>query len=115
MDILIHWGVRRTLLADIGARGWVLMIAIALDVGVLGTFTFMKLQSDPWIVAIAVIGIAVVFTFVHVFERLESELAKARDRDAGETDVQRRARALLLQTAKPRTSFATCSSDAPLP
>jgi hypothetical protein len=53
--------------------------------------------------------------FAPVFERLESELAKARDRDAGETDVQRRARALLRQTAKPRTSFATCSSDAPLP
>ncbi|WP_456088813.1 hypothetical protein [Palleronia rufa] len=64
MDILIHWGVRRTLFADIGARGWVLMIAIALDVGVLGTFPFMKLQSDPWIVAIALIGIAVVFAFV---------------------------------------------------
>jgi len=65
MDILIHWGVRKHMLDDIGARGWVMLTAIVLDLGVLAAFTIMKLQSDPWIVAIALIGIAVVFAFVH--------------------------------------------------
>lgn len=67
MDILIHWGVRRHLLDDIGARGWILLVAICLDIGVLIAFTVMKLQSDPWIVAIALIGIAVVFAFIRVY------------------------------------------------
>lgn len=53
--------------------------------------------------------------FSPVFERLEAELAKARALDSGETEVQRRARALLAQRAKPATSLATCSSEAPLP
>jgi len=73
MDILIQWGVRRHLLDDIGARGWVLLAAIVLDLGVLAAFTFMKLQSDPWIVAIAVIGIAVVFAFVRGYFSLRDD------------------------------------------
>lgn len=64
MDILIHWGVRRRMLEDIGARGWVPVTAIVMDLGVLAAFTIMKLRSDPWIVAIALIGIATVFAFV---------------------------------------------------
>jgi len=73
MDILIQWGVRRHLLDDIGARGWVLLAAIVLDLAVLAAFTFMKLQSDPWIVAIAVIGIAVVFAFVRGYFSLRDD------------------------------------------
>ena len=34
-----------------------------------------------------------------VFERLEAELTEARARESGETDVQRRARALLAHRA----------------
>lgn len=53
--------------------------------------------------------------FSPVFERLEAELTKARALHTGETEVQRRARALLSQRAKPATSLATCSSEAPFP
>ena len=53
--------------------------------------------------------------FSPVFERLEAELAKARALDSGETEAQRRARALLSQKAKPATNSARCSSDAPAP
>ena len=79
MDILIHWGVRRNLLEDIGARGWVLLVAIALDIGVLGTFTFMKLQSDPWIVGVAAIGLAIVFAFVGAYLAFRNDEAKAHE------------------------------------
>jgi hypothetical protein len=48
-----------------------------------------------------------------VFERLEAELADARER--GETAVQRRARALLSQRAKPSSNSRTWASDAPAP
>lgn len=66
MDILIHWGVYRKLRHEIGAQGWVLLSAITLDVVVLGAFGALKLQSDPTILIIAVVGIALVF----VLERL---------------------------------------------
>ena len=67
MDILIHWGVFRRLRHEIGASGWVLMTAIALDVIVLGVFGGMKLQSDPLIVVIALGSIAAVFVYERFF------------------------------------------------
>lgn len=67
MDILIHWGVFRRLRHEIGANGWVLIAAIALDILVLGVFGVMKLQSDPLIVGIAVAAIAAVFAYERVF------------------------------------------------
>lgn len=50
-----------------------------------------------------------------VFERLEAELTEARARESGETDVQRRARALLAQRARPASKSRTCSNVAPAP
>lgn len=67
MDILIHWGVFRRLRTQIGARGWVLIAAITLDLLVLGVFAAMKLQSDPMIVVIAIGFIAAVFAYERVF------------------------------------------------
>ncbi|PKP68086.1 MAG: amino acid permease, partial [Alphaproteobacteria bacterium HGW-Alphaproteobacteria-5] len=67
MDILIHWGVFRRLRHEIGARGSMLIAAIALDMLVLGVFGAMKLQSDPLIVVIALAAIAVVFAYERVF------------------------------------------------
>jgi amino acid transporter len=67
MDILIHWGVFRRLRREIGAKGEVLIVAIALDTLVLGVFGAMKLQSDPLIVVVAVVAIAAVFAYERVF------------------------------------------------
>ena len=69
MDMLIHWGVFRNLRTQVGARGWVLLTAIGLDAVVLAAFAGMKWQADPWIVLIALVGMAVVFGFEHVFLR----------------------------------------------
>ena len=67
MDILIHWGVFRRLRQEIGASGWVLVTAIALDTLVLGVFGATKLQSDPIIVVIAVVAITAVFAYERIF------------------------------------------------
>ncbi|WP_341482719.1 APC family permease [Aurantimonas marianensis] len=67
MDILIHWGVFRRLRQEIGASGWVLVTAIALDTLVLGVFGATKLQSDPLIVVIAVVAITAVFAYERIF------------------------------------------------
>ncbi|GHA33483.1 amino acid permease [Devosia pacifica] len=67
MDIIIHFGVFRHLREKIGAQGWVLLTAIVLDVVVLAAFAAMKWQSDPLIVVIGIVGMALVFLFVRVF------------------------------------------------
>lgn len=67
MDILIQWGVWRNLREDIGARGWILLTAIALDTVVLGAFAALKWQSDPLIVLIALAGMTSVFLFERIF------------------------------------------------
>ncbi|WP_366140031.1 APC family permease [uncultured Jannaschia sp.] len=66
MDILIHWGVLRGLRQEIGARNWILITAITLDIVVLAVFGALRLRSDPLIVVTAVLAIVVVF----VLERL---------------------------------------------
>jgi amino acid transporter len=67
MDMIIHLGVFRHLREEIGAKGWVLLTAIALDAVVLAAFATMKWQSDPLIVVIGIVGMALVFLFVRVF------------------------------------------------
>jgi amino acid transporter len=67
MDIIIHFGVYRNLRHEIGARGWVLLSAISLDIIVLAAFMTMKWQSDPLIVVLGLIGITVVFLVERVF------------------------------------------------
>jgi len=67
MDMIIQAGVYRHLRHDIGARGWVMLTAIALDAVVLTAFAAMKWQSDPLIVIVGVIGMTLVFAFVGVF------------------------------------------------
>ena len=69
MDIAIHVGVYRWLKHEIGAQGWVMLIAILLDVLVLGAFAVMKWQSDPVIVVIAVVAMVCVFAFQRIYLR----------------------------------------------
>tara|TARA_R110001592_G_scaffold3113_1_gene17409 strand:+ start:5476 stop:6816 length:1341 start_codon:yes stop_codon:yes gene_type:complete len=54
MDIAIHWGVLRYLLDDIKAKSWVPVTAIVLDLIVLSGFTWVKLNSDPYVIGVAV-------------------------------------------------------------
>ncbi len=67
MDILIHWGVYRSLRQEIGSQGWVQIIAIALDTIVLGVFGTIKLQSDPLIVFVSAAAVAAVFAFERIY------------------------------------------------
>lgn len=53
MDMVVHWGVWRNLRHRIGARGWVILTALALDAAVLAAFTLFKWRADPAIVIVA--------------------------------------------------------------
>ena len=63
MDMVVHWGVFRYRRKEIGASSAVLIMAFSFDAVVLAAFTSMKLESDPAIVAYALIGITAVFGF----------------------------------------------------
>ncbi|MDA7429205.1 APC family permease [Primorskyibacter aestuariivivens] len=67
MDMAVHWGVWRSLRHEVGARGWVLMTALALDAVVLAAFGTLKWQSDPMIVIYAAAGILAVFAYERLF------------------------------------------------
>lgn len=69
MDILVHWGGFRKLRHEVGAQSSVLIAAMTADAIVLTAFTWVKLQSDPAIVAYAIAGIALVFGGEHLFLR----------------------------------------------
>jgi amino acid transporter len=55
MDIAIHWGVLRYLLDDIKAKVWIPIIAIILDLVVLSGFIWVKLNTDPFVIGVAIV------------------------------------------------------------
>ena len=67
MDIAIHWGVLRYLRKEVGAATWVLASAISLDLIVLGGFVWVKLNSDPLVIGIAVVTMIIVAAGEQVF------------------------------------------------
>ncbi len=69
MDVIIHWGVYRHLRQGIGAAGWVMLSAIALDVVVLSAFAGLKWQNDPFIVLVSLGLMVAVFAFEWLFLR----------------------------------------------
>lgn len=69
MDITIHWGVFRYLRHDVGARGSILLLAIAADIFALGAFVYIKSIYDPLILVIAVIGLILIFGFEALYLR----------------------------------------------
>eukprot|EP00913_Durusdinium_trenchii_P013393 g12574.t1 len=61
MDIAIHWGIFRHLREEIEANAAIVIVAITLDVVVLGALLFVKGQSDPMILIVAAVGIVLIF------------------------------------------------------
>jgi amino acid transporter len=60
MDIAIHWGLLRYLLDDVKATRWIPVTAILLDLLVLSGFLWVKLNSDPFVIVIAVITMVLI-------------------------------------------------------
>jgi hypothetical protein len=67
MDVAIHWGVLRYLRKDIKANVWVPVAAIGLDLLVLGGFVWVKLNTDPFVIGVAVITIIVIAAAEQIF------------------------------------------------
>lgn len=69
MDIAIHWGVLRYLLDDIKAKSWVPFTAIILDLVALSGFVWVKLNSDPFVIGVAVVTMMLIAIGEHFFLR----------------------------------------------
>jgi amino acid transporter len=69
MDMAIHWGVLRHLRDDVGARSAFPMVAIILDLIVLAGFVWIKINSDPLVVGVAVVVMLVILLVEILFLR----------------------------------------------
>lgn len=67
MDIAIHWGLLRYLREDVGASRWPPVIAIALNLIVLGGFVWVKLNSDPFVIGVAIVSMVLIAIGVYLF------------------------------------------------
>jgi amino acid transporter len=75
MDIAIHWGVLRHLRVEIQANPVIPVIAIILDLIVLGGFFWVKGVSDPLVlvVAVAVMAVILITEFFFLRSRLSED------------------------------------------
>ncbi|KGE78583.1 APC family permease [Halomonas salina] len=60
MDIAIHWGVFRHLRQEVSAKPAIPIIAIVLDIIVLGGFVWVKATSDPLVLIVAAVVMALI-------------------------------------------------------
>lgn len=61
MDIVVHWGVLRHLRKEVNAKAPIIIVAIILDIIVLGAFLWIKGSSDVLVIIVALVLMALVF------------------------------------------------------
>jgi amino acid transporter len=71
MDIAIHWGVLRHLKKEIEANPVILVMAIVLDLIVLGGFLWVKAASDPLVLIVAAVVMAAILITEFFFLRAQ--------------------------------------------
>ncbi len=67
MDIAIHWGLYRYLLKETKATAVIPVIAILLDVIILGAFLILKYERDPLVIIVSLIGFVVILVTQRMF------------------------------------------------
>jgi len=81
MDISIHWGVIRYLKKDIKAKAWVPVIAIILDLSALSGFIWVKVNSDPFVLVVAVVTMIILAIGEFLFLNSESRKKSIQDKE----------------------------------
>lgn len=74
MDIIVHWGVLRYLREKVNANRLIVMLAIVMDVVVLIGLLLIKLQTDAFIVAVAVVLVVSIYITEQVFLKRSHEV-----------------------------------------
>jgi amino acid transporter len=86
MDIAIHWGVIRYLRAELGAKAWIPATAIMLDLLALGGFVWVKLNTDPFVIGVAIVAMIAIAVGEMIFLK---KTAADKDAPASKSHVQR--------------------------
>ncbi len=61
MDVIVHWGVLRHIRKEVKAKSFILITAIVFDLIVLGSFLWIKFNSDNLVIIVSLIIIFIVF------------------------------------------------------
>lgn len=69
MDVAIQWGILRRLREEVQANSLVVFSAIVLDIAALAGLVWLKATTDPLVVIVAAVGIAVIFLGEWIFLR----------------------------------------------
>jgi amino acid transporter len=77
MDIVIHWGVLRHLRKEVKANAAILIVAILLDVIVLGALLWVKAQSDMLVIWASLLGLVLIFGGECIF--ISQNLSKGKN------------------------------------
>ena len=67
MDVAIHWGLYRHLLKQTNATPVIPIIAILLDVVILGAFLILKYESDPLVIIVSLVGFVAILVAQRLF------------------------------------------------
>lgn len=73
MDIAIHWGLFRHLKNKVKFNPIIPIIAIIMDVVILGAFLYLKYITDPFVIIVATIGIIIIFLFQYLFMKSHTD------------------------------------------
>ena len=84
MDIAIHWGVLCHLRDDVKAKAWVPAIAIVLDLLVLVGFVWVKLNSDPFVIGVAVFTMIVIVAAEQIFLKKFHETVRSEHEESND-------------------------------
>lgn len=67
MDVAIHWGLLRHLLKETRANPVIPIVAIVLDVAILGSFLYTKAVSDPLVIVVSLVGFVAILVAQRLF------------------------------------------------
>lgn len=67
IDIIVQWGFHRHLRNEINVNSGIVLSANGLDLIVLSAFVWIKSNSDPWVVWMAIGAITLVFLFERLY------------------------------------------------
>ncbi|VAW19572.1 Uncharacterized amino acid permease, GabP family [hydrothermal vent metagenome] len=73
MDIAIHWGLIKYLKNKINFNPLIPLLAIILDIIILGAFIYIKYLNDPFVLVIAFVGIILVILGERIFMKSHTD------------------------------------------
>ncbi|NOX27949.1 MAG: APC family permease [Gammaproteobacteria bacterium] len=85
MDIAVHWGLVRHLRGTLNFNSVIPVVAIIFDVVILTTFVLLKLETDPLVIAVSVIGFVIIIIAQKLF--MKSHTGSDGEMDMGMDDM----------------------------